>query len=286
MVRSKVLLKDVKTVLFHAGAQTVARRTEPLPQLTCIGKACKVFQPEIVQCTNMGEDDTGSTQWRCDADMPNGFRFGKIEVSCEGWSKPGDRFITPGSCALEYNLYQSNPGLYDSSPSVPSSTERIIDKLFKVLFYAVTFVLLYTLFRSIFNRFFPRHSLPSLSSFFPPSDGPGHGHGHHHHGWGSGGPGPGFNPGPSGGGPPPPPYTKDPEASRGGGMGLWTGLAAGGLAGYLAGRSTGAQAPRPPAQVRQRPRRSLWEEDEDRGVGPSQPREMRRATGFGGTNVR
>lgn len=35
-----------------------------LAQLTCQGPGCKVFQPDVVQCTNMGDDGLGNVQWK------------------------------------------------------------------------------------------------------------------------------------------------------------------------------------------------------------------------------
>ena len=37
-----------------------------------------------------------SRDLQCDTDLPTGFRLGRVEVSCEGWSKPGDKMITQG----------------------------------------------------------------------------------------------------------------------------------------------------------------------------------------------
>ena len=35
--------------------------------------------------------------WQCDTDLPTGFRLGKVEVSCEGWSRPGDKHVLQGT---------------------------------------------------------------------------------------------------------------------------------------------------------------------------------------------
>ena len=43
-------------------------------------------------------------KWECKTDMDNSYRFGRIEVSCEGYSHPGDDYILRGSCGLEYTL--------------------------------------------------------------------------------------------------------------------------------------------------------------------------------------
>lgn len=36
--------------------------------------------------------------------MDNWYRFGKVEVSCEGYNNPDDPYILRGSCGLEYTL--------------------------------------------------------------------------------------------------------------------------------------------------------------------------------------
>lgn len=111
----------------------------------------------------MGDDGLGNVQWKvrslfqatvyiiltrnmqCDTDLPASLRLGKVDVSCEGWSAPGDPNILQGmyvsgqkkkkrslsltrkletffscivgSCGLTYNLYKVNKGLeYGEDP--------------------------------------------------------------------------------------------------------------------------------------------------------------------------
>ena len=33
---------------------------------------------------------------QCEADLPEALRFGRVEVSCEGWSGPGDPYVYKG----------------------------------------------------------------------------------------------------------------------------------------------------------------------------------------------
>lgn len=55
--------------------------------------------------------------------MDNGYRFGRIEVTCEGYSHPSDAYILKGSCGLEYTLeltkegHRSNQGSWSSHKS-------------------------------------------------------------------------------------------------------------------------------------------------------------------------
>ena len=36
--------------------------------------------------------------------MDNAFRFGNVEVVCEGYDYPDDPYILKGSCGLEYTI--------------------------------------------------------------------------------------------------------------------------------------------------------------------------------------
>lgn len=51
---SKVALASIKSLTFYSDGLTAARRTEPIPQLNCIGKACDLYTPDAVRCTNAG----------------------------------------------------------------------------------------------------------------------------------------------------------------------------------------------------------------------------------------
>ncbi|AFR98719.1 hypothetical protein C347_06703 [Cryptococcus neoformans AD2-60a] len=254
----KIALSAVKTLTFYADKYTAGRRTNPIPQLTCKGPGCKVFQPDVVQCTNMGDDGLGNVQWKCDTDLPSSLRLGKVDVSCEGWSAPGDPNILQGSCGLTYNLYKVNKGLeYGEDPysTLPSSYDRLFNKAFNIIFYLVTLIILYNLFRALLGRFMGWR-LPGLWPGGGGGGGDGGGGGGGGGGWwggrGPGGGGPGFG----GGQAPPPPYTKhahahthahalthartqpqqQTQADQGTwwNPGFWTGLALGGFGAWLA----------------------------------------------------
>jgi len=51
---SRVQLQNIPALTFYKGALTASRRTDAIPQLTCVGKACKLYQPEAIRCTNAG----------------------------------------------------------------------------------------------------------------------------------------------------------------------------------------------------------------------------------------
>ncbi|XP_029297956.1 store-operated calcium entry-associated regulatory factor isoform X2 [Cottoperca gobio] len=106
-----VLLRDIQALTLYKGRSTTARRSSPVAQLHCVGGSagCQAFVPEVVQCQNKGWDGV-DVQWECKTDMDNAYRFGRIEVSCEGYSHPGDAHILKGSCGLEYTLELTEEG--------------------------------------------------------------------------------------------------------------------------------------------------------------------------------
>ena len=44
---------------------------------------------------------------QCEADLPEKLRFGKIDVSCEGWAKAGDPYVLKGThlCRLIWSQF-------------------------------------------------------------------------------------------------------------------------------------------------------------------------------------
>lgn len=42
--------------------------------------------------------------------MDAAFRFGRVEVSCEGFSHPDDPYILRGSCGLEFTIELTEEG--------------------------------------------------------------------------------------------------------------------------------------------------------------------------------
>lgn len=103
----RVYIGQVEAITLQRGQMTTARRVSAVPQLKCVGGSASRYtwyRPKVVQCKAQGFDSSGSMQWRCEADMDNRYRFGKITVVCEGWDHPTDRYILEGSCGLEYEL--------------------------------------------------------------------------------------------------------------------------------------------------------------------------------------
>ncbi|XP_028258054.1 store-operated calcium entry-associated regulatory factor isoform X2 [Parambassis ranga] len=106
-----VLLRDIQVLTLYRSRYTTARRSSPIPQLKCVGGSagCQAFIPDVVQCVNKGWDGV-DVQWECRTDMDNAYRFGHIEVSCEGFSHPADAYILKGSCGLEYTMDLTEEG--------------------------------------------------------------------------------------------------------------------------------------------------------------------------------
>ncbi|XP_047435080.1 store-operated calcium entry-associated regulatory factor [Mugil cephalus] len=106
-----VLLQDIQALTLYRNRYTTARRSSPVPQLKCVGgtAGCQAFVPEVVQCLNRGWDGI-DIQWECKTDMDNKYRFGRIEVSCEGYTHPDDSHVLKGSCGLEYTLDLTEEG--------------------------------------------------------------------------------------------------------------------------------------------------------------------------------
>ncbi|KAI0759583.1 hypothetical protein BD413DRAFT_607513 [Trametes elegans] len=319
---SRVALAKIPSLTFYKDELTLSRRGPPIPQLTCIGRPCKLYQPDVVRCVNIGGSGT-DVEWKCEADLPDSLRFGRVEVSCEGWDRPGDPYVLKGSCGLDYRLVQvpsslRGPGAED--PSYPARFSRWLYELsedpvgafFMLVWVAVLGLILYNLLSSCLRA---RRAQPGSSPQPPrrPWWGPGSGGG-----WFSG---PAPDTGPHD---PPPPYTKHapssptgPAPAQGWAPGFWTGAALGGLGAYLFGSGAREQQrrhgegwfrarPAPglydwEAERAFRPMRPVpassswfggpaavrrrWDAD-DRGEGPSSLGGMRRSTGLGGSSVR
>ncbi|XP_040273971.1 store-operated calcium entry-associated regulatory factor isoform X2 [Bufo bufo] len=118
----RVLLREVQAITLYADRYTNARRAAPIPQLKCIGGSagCSAMIPHVVQCHNRGWDGI-DVQWECKVDMDNSYRFGKVEVSCEGFDYPEDPYILRGSCGLEYTLELTEEGRKGSQSGYSST---------------------------------------------------------------------------------------------------------------------------------------------------------------------
>ncbi|KYO26511.1 store-operated calcium entry-associated regulatory factor isoform C [Alligator mississippiensis] len=99
----RVLLREVQALTLYRDQYTTSRRTSPVLQLQCTGGSAGCsYVPAVVQCHNKGWDGF-DIQWECKADLDISYRFGRTEVSCEGYDYPDDPYILKGSCGLEYS---------------------------------------------------------------------------------------------------------------------------------------------------------------------------------------
>jgi len=64
----------------------------------------------MIRCTNVGVNDMQVAQWECKAEMSDYYRFGRTDVSCEGWSQAGDPYVLKGSCGVKYTLLMTDKG--------------------------------------------------------------------------------------------------------------------------------------------------------------------------------
>ncbi|EST07306.2 Protein of unknown function DUF1183, TMEM66 [Kalmanozyma brasiliensis GHG001] len=266
----RIRMDSLKTLTFYSDKRTAYRRTSPLPQLTCVGSPCQRYQPDVVQCQSMGNE-----QWKCHADLPRTMRMGRVEVSCEGYDYSDDPWVLKDSCALEYTLLPSGVGADDPWRSyTPNGRSRwgeaLVEGLFWIVFLGILAFIVIGLVRAIRG-----------------DSGANTGGGR-----GGGGGGGGWWPG-TGPYNPPPPYTPKPDpdsSSSGWRPGFWTGLGVGGLAGHAAANSRHRHYEPPQASFNLGygggARRRGWDDD-DRGVGSSSSfGGMRETTGFGGTRNR
>ncbi|KIJ95779.1 hypothetical protein K443DRAFT_134330 [Laccaria amethystina LaAM-08-1] len=294
---SRVELAKISSLMFYKDEYTAARRTPAIPRLVCRGKPCKLFQPEAVRCVSIGGAGV-DVDWKCEADLPEALRFGKVEVSCEGWSKPGDPYVLKGSCSLDYRLVQVPGSLLNTDSPIfgsnPFKTYDISTIVFSILWVSVLVLILYSMIQSCLRRD-PTPRAPRTTTNSAPRPGGG---------------GSGWFPGahPDDYPPPPPPYSKNPsQGSNGWGNwrpGFWTGAVAGGLANQFWNSATNRQpaaagaaydwerdrvaAPTRPGLssffgARRAPSSGY---DDNRGEGSSNLGATRRSTGLGGSSVR
>ncbi|KAG7164455.1 store-operated calcium entry-associated regulatory factor-like [Homarus americanus] len=262
-----VLLKDIEVLTLYNGKMTQGQRSSPVPQLECVhgGTApCSAFKPRVVQCYNRGWDGV-DVQWECKTDMDNAFRFGDIEVSCEGYSSRDDPYVLKGSCGLRYSIDYTKEGLnqkqghhhnyygdqttgYESHASPGnhgkqklSSASYFADLIVLVAAALMCWAFYKTCIQS--SRRVGQDAHSNTNDDYPAGGGGGGGG----YGW--------FGQGSGGGTPPtapPPPagfqsgYRDDASCRNrtaggaaggsSGGGGFWSGAAAGGLLGYMFGR--------------------------------------------------
>ncbi|XP_050752358.1 store-operated calcium entry-associated regulatory factor [Gymnogyps californianus] len=274
----RVLLREVQALTLHRGQYTTSRRTAAVPQLQCTGGAAGCSHvPEVVQCYNKGWDGY-DVQWQCKADLENTYRFGRIEVSCEGYDYPDDPYILRGSCSLLFRLELTeegerkvkNSGSFGSS--YYQSRKDSSDSGAGAIVIIVLLVLAFGVYKLFLSNQQPQQSFGDSDGFTRPS-------------WQS-----------QQAPPPPPPGFKSSftEGNSFGthshhgtnsGPGFWTGLGAGGLLGYLAG-SHRAQPRSPYYSMWTDPTAAPPMNGQSSNYTQGSSSGTRTASGFGGTKRR
>lgn len=95
--------KDCLVIVSVSLCMRIYTGSSPVNQLSCVGGACREYTPSSVMCRNVGSDGVDA-QWKCEADMPSEFKFGRVQVTCEGYEYPEDPYVLAGSCGLEYTI--------------------------------------------------------------------------------------------------------------------------------------------------------------------------------------
>ncbi|XP_069834143.1 store-operated calcium entry-associated regulatory factor [Dendropsophus ebraccatus] len=289
----RVLLRDIQAVTLYADRYTNARRTNPILQLKCVGGSagCSAVIPQVVQCHNRGWDGI-DIQWECKMDLDNAYRFGKIEVNCEGFEYPDDPYVLRGSCGLEYTLELTEEGRRRSQSDYRSTgfgsgffqgkssgwNSQYSSDGSGVIVFLVILGLAYGVYKLFLSG-------PSSQHQHPNSD---YGQDYQNYSQASAPPPPGFKSGFTGassgfgnfGGA----STYGGQASQG--PGFWTGLGTGGVLGYLFGNQR-ARTPYSPYT----PYHNTWSGPSYSGpvhgdFRPPSSSGVRTASGFGGTKRR
>ncbi|XP_039398336.1 store-operated calcium entry-associated regulatory factor isoform X2 [Mauremys reevesii] len=279
----RVLLREVQALTFYRDQYTTSRRTSPIPQLQCTGgTAGCAYVPMVVQCHNKGWDGF-DIQWECKADLDNSYRFGRIEVSCEGYDYPDDPYILRGSCGLQYGLELTEEGQrkannfggsfgssYYQSSKVNSQDSS--NSFAGVIVVIVLLLLAYGCYKLFLGNQLPQQDFSNGDGYSGTS-------------WQNTQtpPPPGFKSSFTAGG-----FGGSSSSEANLGRGFWTGLGTGGLLGYLAGSQrsqphssyfpnvnpyAGPTTPPPPSR-------------NSSGFTGPHPSGTRTASGFGGTKRR
>jgi len=125
---NKVKLSEIDTLTFNRGKMTTGRRSRPIDQMVCIGPQYRcndVGAPNVIQCENRGWDGE-DIQWRCEGEMSEKYKFGRIDVVCEGYDYASDPYILVGSCGVEYMLNSTMYEEIDLNRLIPGFVILII----------------------------------------------------------------------------------------------------------------------------------------------------------------
>ena len=145
----KILLQNVDKIVLREGQMTNARRVSPIPQLRCVGGSAGCWStptPNLVVCSNIGYQGR-EVRWECEADFDQRYKFGRIQVSCEGYEHPDDPFILKDSCGLEYEIdHEYSHSAYNQN--YHSSYSSSLFSLTNIILFVAIGILIYAIYRN------------------------------------------------------------------------------------------------------------------------------------------
>ena len=104
---NRVKFHDLGQQTFRLGYMTNARRSSPIPQITCIsgyGKPDCSKGPSEITCSIVEKFGNSDAIWKCTSVLGSAYKISKYDVSCEGYDYPDDPYILDKSCGVEYVL--------------------------------------------------------------------------------------------------------------------------------------------------------------------------------------
>ena len=156
----RILQTSIQSLVFRRGALTTGKRLAAVQQLECAAHCANPL--DTVMCRNMGLGDGVGINWQCESDdMPDGYRFGQMKVSCEGYSNSADPYVLAGSCQLSYSL------LRDSKDAV-GVTGNAGDTLILVLLILVGLVIVGAMIAVMAGECSPRRPAPVAAPYAVP----------------------------------------------------------------------------------------------------------------------
>jgi len=142
--KDRIRLTDVSVLTFQQGKYTIGRRVAPVLQLKRIGGSAPYhFEADTVQCVNKGHDGR-SVQWKCETELADHLKLGRVEVVCEGYDYSEDPNVLVGSCGLEYEVNSVSGSGYNHNNYNYNyrETSHVGQVIGMVIFGVITFVLL------------------------------------------------------------------------------------------------------------------------------------------------
>lgn len=109
---------------------------------------CPLHQVDVMRCKNEGPDyDDSNIQWVCSASLPEEFKLGSTDVTCEGYESSEDPYVLKGSCGVEYRLLLTEKGeeKYGMTNHVDFWTSFVrsgFQKLIKFMFWLLLVVMI------------------------------------------------------------------------------------------------------------------------------------------------